>query len=69
MLVLDIEYWKWRSRTIVVGGIEPLVVDKIMRIYIVIGGVGQFVDEKILSRYIGIGSIKALAVENVIACS
>ena len=46
-----------------------MVVDKIMRIYIVIGGVGQCVDEKILSRYIGIGSIKALAVENVIACS
>ena len=48
MLVIDMAYCNWRSRTIKIGGIEPLMVDKILRRYVGIGGVEPFVVDRIL---------------------
>ena len=36
-------YCLWQRKTIGIGGVKPLVVDNILRIYIEIGGVEPFV--------------------------
>ena len=57
------DYWIWQHITIVIGGVEPLVVDEILRRYIEIGGLEKLVVNKILTRYIGIGGIEPLVVD------
>ena len=42
-------YWNWRRITIGIGGIEPLLVGKILGIYIAIGSVKPLVFEKIFA--------------------
>ena len=44
--------WIWRRRTIEIGGVEPLVVDKILRRYIGIGDVETLVFD--ILRFLGI---------------
>ena len=57
----------WRI-TIVIGGIEPLAVDKILIRYIEIGSIEPFVVDKILSIYIGIGNVEPLVVDILSFC-
>ena len=54
-----------RHRNIIIGSIEPLVVDTILRIYIGISGIEQLVVDTISRIYIGIGGVEPLVVEKI----
>ena len=59
-------YWILRNITIGIGGVVPVVVDNILRIYIEIGGVEPLVVDKILRRYIYFGGVEPLVVDILI---
>ena len=56
----------WR-RTIVIGSIEPLAVDKILIRYIEIGSIEPLVVDNISRKYVEIGSVEPIVVDILIS--